>query len=608
MIRFLKLPFSLFWKLLTTLQTLFFGLIALLVVIALIAAPFSEQGPTVADSGAMVLNLSGYVVEQRTAVDPLDFLSSRDLPQEVLLSDVLEAVTQARDDARITTLVLDLDDFYGALMPHLELIGDEIAAFRQSGKKVIAASRSYSQSALLLAVEADEVIMDPEYAALPEGFSAYRTYFKGFLERFNITVNLFKVGQYKSAVEPYIRDSMSEEDKEARLAYLKAWWSTYTQRIERRRDMAPGDLDNIIDNVEEVLETADGNLAQLAINTGLVDRLLTEQQRDEYLIETIGKDAKDEKRFQGIGYQDYLAVNEVETEKTESKIAVITAVGSIIDGPAEAGTIGSLSLLERIEQARNEDDVKAIVLRIDSGGGSKSASEVIRLALAEAQDDGIPVVASMGSVAASGGYWIAASADKIFAHPNTITGSIGIFGLIPTLEGVLGDYGIQGDGVSTTPLAGGISIDRGVTPLYGRLLERIIKSGYDQFLRVVADGRGMTIEAVDAVAQGRVWTGAAAQPLGLVDTLGGLDDAVAAAAEIAGVDTYTTWHVEPEPSRRQQIIDALTTQVQSFITPSPSATLPYLKAIEGAVSELNQFNDPHHVYVVCESCPSPRDF
>ena len=606
MTRFLKLPFQLFWKLLKALQTLLFGLIALGLFLALIAAPFSDNASQMPEDGALVLNPSGVLVEEKTAVDPLNFLADDGGPSEVLLQDLVVALEQARDDPRITTLVLNLDNFGGGLMPHLEIVADGIRDFRASGKKVIAASNGYSQSSLLLAAEADEILMNPEYAVLPEGFSAYRTYFSSLLQRLNVTVNLFKVGQYKSAAEPYFQDRMSDEDKQARLAYLNAWWDTYTVRFETARGLPAESLNDTIDNIQAVLESASGNLGQVALNSGWVDQLMSDRERAEYLVGLIGADEEDEQRYRGIGFEDYLALNPTEAEASEHKIAVITAVGSIVDGYADAGSIGSLTLLERIQQARDDDAVKAIVLRVDSGGGSKSASEIIRQELAHAQAAGIPVVASMGSVAASGGYWISATADRIFAHQNTITGSIGIFALIPTFEKVLNEYGVFGDGVATTPLAGAASIDRGIQPIYAGLIQQVIQSGYDQFLAVVAEGRNMTPEAVNEIAQGRVWTGTKALEIGLVDEIGGLDEAVQAAAELAGITDYAIWRVEPEASRRQQIIEALTAEIRTLAPAVKRDPITqYWRAMQSEVSTLARFNDPQKAYVICETCPSP---
>ena len=606
MIRFLKLPFQLFWELLKALQTLLFGLIALSLFLALLAAPFSDDGSQMPEDGALVLNPSGVLVEEKTAVDPLNFFADDSDPSEVLVQDLVAAVELARDDPRITTLVLDFDSFGGGLMPHLEIVADGIRDFRASGKKVIATGNGYSQSSLLLAAEADEILMNPEYSALPEGFSTYRTYFNSLLQRLNVTVNLFKVGQYKSAAEPYFQDRMSDEDKRARLAYLNAWWNTYTYRFETARGLPAESLNDTIDDIQKVLESASGNLGQLALNSGWIDRLMSDRERAEYLVGVIGPSEEDEQRYRGIGFEDYLALNPIEEKKAEHKIAVITAVGSIVDGYADAGSIGSLTLLERIQKARDDETVKAIVLRVDSGGGSKSASEIIRQELSHAQAGGTPVVASMGSVAASGGYWISATADRIFAHQNTITGSIGIFAIIPTLENTLNEYGIFGDGVATTPLAGAVSIDRGIQPIYADLIQQVIQSGYDQFLAVVAEGRNMTPDAVNEIAQGRVWTGTKALELGLVDEIGGLDEAIQAAAELAAITDYEVWRVKPEASRRQQILEALTAEIKT-LTPAVQSDpiTKHWQAMQSEVRTLARFNDPQKAYVICETCPSP---
>jgi protease-4 len=396
----------------------------------------------VPDHGALVLNLEGYLVEEKTAVDPVAFLRSGERPIETHLRSVIESLEYAQADERIGWVVLELDQFGGGLMPHLEQVADALKTFKTSGKPVIAASRTYNQSALLIAAEADEILMNGEYSAIPEGFSAYRMYFKRLLSDFDVNVNLFKVGRYKSAAEPYFRDSMSLEDKEARLEYLSAWWQTYTDRIEAARGLEPGALDGHLNDMKSLLARSEGNLGKVALEMGVVDQLMTEEAMRDHLLEKIGAE-DDETHYAGIDYQNYLREQTAfNVSDAESKVAVITASGSIVDGYADRGQIGSLSLVEQIHQAVEDDAVKALVLRVNSGGGSKTASEIIRQSLLAVQADGKPVVASFGGVAASGGYWISASADKIFAAPTTITGSIGIFGVIPTFEKTLDRYGV----------------------------------------------------------------------------------------------------------------------------------------------------------------------
>jgi protease-4 len=607
MLQYLLMPLRWLWRLLTISQTLVFGLLGLVILGGLLMAPFSDDAPGIPDRGALVLDLQGVLVEEKTAVEPLELLQSGERPVETHLRSVIKALDLATDDDRIGWLVLDLDEFGGGLMPHLERVADAIREFKASGKPVIAASRAYSQSSLLLAAEADEILMNAEYSALPEGFAAYRMYFKRLFDDFDVNVNLFKVGKYKSAAEPYFREDMSLEDKEARLEYLSAWWGAYTSRIEAARALEPGSIDQDLANMKAVLEESNGNLGQVALKMGLVDQLVTEEQMRDHLIDLIGSE-EDETRYTGVGYEAYLAeqMSFAETD-ADAKVAVITATGGIVDGYAGPGQIGSLSLVERIHQAVDDDAVKAVVLRVNSGGGSKTASEIIRQSLLAVQADDIPVVASFGGVAASGGYWISASADKIFAANTTITGSIGIFGVIPTFEKTLDRYGITTDGVSTTPLAGAASIERGISPAFAELIQANIEAGYAQFIEMVAESRGMTVEAVDNIAQGRVWTGAAAKEIGLVDEIGELQAAIDAAAELAELTDFDVWHVEPERSTQEQIIEALTASVSDYL-PSRSASLlgRIQSAMQSELEWIDNLNDPMHAYAICTDCPALR--
>jgi len=607
MLQYLLMPLRWIWRLLTISQTLVFGLLGLVILGGLIMAPFSDDAPGIPDRGALVLNLQGVLVEEKTAVEPLELLQSGERPMETHLRSVIKALDLAADDDRIGWLVLDLDEFGGGLMPHLERVADAIREFKASGKPVIAASRAYSQSSLLLAAEADEILMNAEYSALPEGFAAYRMYFKRLLNDFDVNINLFKVGKYKSAAEPYFREDMSLEDKEARLEYLSAWWGAYTARIEAARELEPGSIDRDLTNMKAVLEESKGNLGQVALNMGLVDQLVTEEEMRDHLIDLIGSE-EDETSYTGVSYQAYLAEQMTfEESDAEAKVAVITATGGIIDGYAGPGQIGSLSLVERIHQAVDDDAVKAIVLRVNSGGGSKTASEIIRQSLLAVQADEIPVVASFGGVAASGGYWISASADKIFATNTTITGSIGIFGVIPTFEKTLDRYGITTDGVSTTPLAGAASIERGISPAFAELIQANIEAGYSQFIEMVADSRGMSVEAVDNIAQGRVWTGAAAKEIGLVDEIGELQAAIDAAAELAELTDFDVWHVEPERSTREQIIEALTATVNEYLPSRPATLLGRIEsAMHAELEWIDTLNDPMHAYAICTDCPELR--
>ncbi len=595
--------FRFLWRSLKAINTLVFGIIALLLITVAIAALVGQKGIEIPAGGALVLNPAGILVEQQATVGAAALLQGSDVPQQALVKDIVDALALAKNDNRIGLLVLELEKLEDALLPKLERIASAIADFKSSGKKVIAVANNYNQSALLLAVQADEVLLNPEGIAVPEGFASYRTYFKTLLENTDVSVNLFKVGKYKSATEPFFRDSMSAEDKEARLAIMNTWWDAYTGAVETARKLDKGSINAMLHDAPKQIRLVNGDLAQLSYKKGLVDRLATDTERREYLIKLAGEN-KENNNYRGVAYIDYLrAVRKPVLHKAD-KVAVITAVGTILDGEAPPGQIGSESLVKLIREARLDNNVKAIVLRVDSGGGSKTASEIIRSELQAAQQTGIPVVASMGSVAASGGYWISAAADEIWALPTTITGSIGIFGLIPSFEKTLARYGVYSDGIATTPLAGGASVVRGVTPAYADVLQTVIEAGYQQFLTTVAEGRDMDVDAVHKVAQGRVWSGDKAQQLGLVDELGDLEHAIAAAAKLAEVEDYSVWYVEPELSFEQMLLRRLTAAVSAVLPAVNTDPISQItRKMRQELSFLGRLNDPRNAYVICADCP-----
>lgn len=594
--------FRFFWRSLKAFNAIVFGLIALLVISTVLVAAVGQRGFDIPKGGALILNPAGILVEQQTATNAAAVLLDNELPQQALVKDIIDALALAKDDDKIELVVLELENLEQGLLPKLVRIADAIVDFKTSDKKVIAVANNYSQSALYLAAHADEVLLNPEGFAIPQGFAMYRTYFKTLLDNADVSVNLFKVGKYKSATEPYFRDSMSDEDREARLGILNAWWDAYTGGVEAARGMSAGSVDAMLQDGPEQVRLAQGNLARLSLEKGLVDRLVTDTERRSYLIELAGEDKNN---YRGVGYKTYLRTAKRPTPHKKSKIAVITAVGNIVDGDAPAGEIGSESLAQLIRDAHLDNDVEAIVLRIDSGGGSKTASEIIRSELQAVQASGIPVVASMGSIAASGGYWIAASADEIWATPTTITGSIGIFGLVPSFEKTLARYGIYSDGVATTPIAGGISVERGVSPEYGEVLQLLIEAGYQQFLTTVADGRNMDVDAVHEVAQGRIWTGEKAQQIGLVDELGDLEQAINAAARLASIEDYSVWYVQPELSVEEMLLQRFTTAVSSALPKIHNDPISIVtNRVRQELNFLGRLNDPRNAYVICGNCPT----
>ena len=599
----IKRFFSILWSSLKAIQVFVFGILSVIALIAVVGMLGSMEKKEIPQGGALLLNPMGALVEQKAAVDPQDLLLGGDVPKQTLVKDIVDALKLAKNDDRIEYLVLDLDNMGRSYILKLQLVADALKDFKTSGKKVIAIGTQYSQSALFLAAHADEVLMDPEGAALLEGYGMYRTYYKTVLENFDISVNIFKVGKYKSAMEPFLRDDMSDEDKKARLGILDKWWSAYTNEFEAARKLSPGSINQHLNNISAGLENAGGNLAQLSLDFKMVDRLVTNYELRQYLKSLTGED-EETGEYRAIGFNEYLSLERKPEEITGNKIAVIRAVGGIVDGQAKSGSIGSTSLSKLIRKAGEDEDVVAIVLRVDSGGGSKSASEIIRQELAGLQADGMPVVVSMGSLAASGGYWISATADQIWASPTTLTGSIGIFGFIPTIEKTLARYGVYTDGVGTTPLSDGASVARGLTPLYSELIQAVIDSGYQQFLETVAKGRNMTTEEVHEIAQGRIWSGEKALELGLVDQLGGLEEAIGAAGELAKVDDYTVWNVEAEVSTQEKLVKSLMSEVAATQTGHRSNPLTAVyQKLERDFAFLNQLNDPRGAYVICASCP-----
>lgn len=595
--------FRFLWGSLKALNVIVFGLISLLIVGSILYAVIGQRGLTIPAGTALLINPTGTLVEQQRAVTPAELVQGNELPRQALVKDITDALDAASNDNNIGLVVLQLDKLEQGLMPTLETVAGAITEFKSSGKKVIAIGDNYSQSALYIAAHADEVILNPEGIAVPQGFAMYSPYFKSFLAKHDVTVNLFKVGKYKSAVDPFLRDDMSAEDRTARKDVLDTWWNTYTSDIETARGMTAGTIDQILQNAPEQIRLAGGNPGRLSLDKGFVDQLLSDSERRRYLIDLAGEDTA-KKDYRNITYKQYLGAPRLPAKPEGSKVAVITAVGPIVDGDAPAGTIGGHSVGKLIRKARLSSGVEAIVLRIDSGGGSKSASEFIRSELQAAQEAGIPVVASMGSLAASGGYWIASSADEIWASPTTITGSIGIIGLLPSFEKTLARYGIYSDGLSTTPIAGGASAMRGITPEVGEVLQTIIDAGYEQFLSTVSTGRDMDIEAVHEIAQGRIWTGQMASELGLVDELGGLDQAINAAAKLAGVAEYTVWDVLPTLTMEEQLLQLLTETMDSRMPViSKSLVSRITRMIHPELDFLEHLNDPNHVYVICQNCP-----
>ena len=617
--------FSGTWRVIDTSRKLVINLIFLLVIIGIIGIITSDDTQvTVPDGAALVLNLSGDLVEQKVAVDPMDALFNEALGQkeerpEVLLSNVLDTIAEAKDDERIKIIVLKLDQLSRGSLSKLQDIGKALTDFKASGKQVIALGDSYSQGQYYLASYADEIWLDPKGFLLLDGFGRYQLYYKTALEKLAVKPHIFRVGTYKSAVEPFLRDDMSEEAKAANQLWLNDLWQAYKVDVAKQRGFETSNFDEDFGSLLAKFNQANGSYAEYAMQNQWVDALKTRNEMTSELISRVGK-SDDGEYFNHIGYKAYLKATKppfpIEPNGGD-KVAVVVAKGTILNGHQPAGTIGGDSTAKLLKRARYDKQIKAVVLRVDSPGGSAYASEIIRQEVELLKQAGKPVVASMGSVAASGGYWISASADKIVASPTTITGSIGIFGMFMTLENTLGNLGIHTDGVGTTEFAG-FGITRPLSEGMSQLFQLNINRGYDDFISLVADSRAMTKQQVDKVAQGRVWSGTKALELGLVDELGSLDKAVTIAAELAKLDDYEQVIVEKELSPQdlfwQNLIDSsahVATKLgfmdgYNYLSPAPLAHLgqaqQLIQTITSELKQLEQFNDPQGIYSFCLTC------
>jgi protease-4 len=588
-------------------------LVLLLVLFGGLWAAFSRSIPYVPDGAALVIAPQGPIVEQLTG-DPIERAiaeSLRHVPSQTLLRDVVEAIRAARDDARITALYLDLGGMEGAGVAKLAEITSAVDAFRESDKPVIAFSDFYEQGQYYLAAHADEVYLDPQGVAFIDGYANYGLFVKEAIDKLAIDWNVFRVGEYKSATEMFSRNDMSPAEREESLAWLTALWGTYKDDVARARNFEPERLQAYADDSVAALKRAGGDLAKMALDAGLVTALEGRTNVEERLKAITGANGEDE-TFVGVDHWAYLAnlrSQKALSLKPADKVGVIVATGEIVPGEHPPGVIGSDSLARQLRDARDDENVRAVVLRIDSPGGSVFASEVIRREIAALREAGKPVVASMSSLAASGGYYIAMDADRIVASPATLTGSIGIFAIFPTFERSLEKLGVHVDGVGTTVLSGDFRLDRTLGEASREIVQQSLEHEYRQFVSRVAQARRKNVEAVDAVARGRVWAGKDALAHGLVDRLGSYDDAIALAAELAKLgDDYDVEVLEAEMGISEALGLRFRAAVARLVAPLlPASALPRLpEALAPLVQysqRLSRLRDPRRLYNYCIACP-----
>jgi protease IV len=587
-------------------------LVVLLALFLGLAAALSPSIPIVPHKAALVIAPQGALVEQ-LAGDPFERAVAELYGQqraETLVRDVTDAIEAAKTDERIEVLVLDLGAMAGGGVAKLEEVAAAIRDFRSSGKKVFAFGEGYDQAQYYIAAHADEIYLDPQGLVLIDGFGYYRTFLKGVIDKLAVDVNVFRAGKFKSYTDQFSRSDMSEQEEEESLTWLNALWLQYQAGIVKARGperLGEGAIADYANNFAAHAKAQQGDLAAVALEKGLVSELKSRREFEQQLAALVGED-EDNHTYLGVAHWDYLsAVRSAQALKIDGdSVGVVVASGEILDGDQPPGTVGSESLARLLRDALHDDAIKSVVLRIDSPGGSMFASEVIRREIDALRAAGKPVVASMSSVAASGGYYIAMDADQIWASPATLTGSIGVFAVFPTVERTLGKFGITIDGVGTTPLADSLRLDRTLHDQAKELLQSSVNHAYSVFVGNVATARKKSFDDIDAVAQGRVWAGVDAAQNGLVDHLGSFKDALNAAAKLAKLgDDYAVKYIEPPLGWRE----AIALQSQAIAARFGRAVAPerqlltqarrWFGPLEAEFARLARFTDPKQVYYYC---------
>ncbi|MEB6080901.1 signal peptide peptidase SppA [Serratia marcescens] len=603
------------WRLLNFIRELILNLFLVLLILVGVGIYLSFQSSSTSTAparGALLVDLSGVVVDQPSVNNRvrqwgrelLGASSSR--LQENSLFDVVDSIRKAKDDKNITGMVLQLNDFAGADQPSLRYIGKALREFRDSGKPIFAIGDSYNQTQYYLASYANKVYLSPQGAVDLHGFATNNLYYKSLLDMLKVTTNIFRVGTYKSAVEPLIRDDMSPAAREADSRWIGGLWQNYLETVAANRQLTPQQLFPGAAGVLSGLQAAGGDTARYALDNKLVDELASRTAIENQLVKTFGWD-KQANDFNAISIYDYQPKPDT---NQGGKIAVVFANGAIMDGQQTPGNVGGDTTAAELRQARLDPAVKAVVFRVNSPGGSVSASEVIRSELAAVRAAGKPVVVSMGGMAASGGYWVSTPADYIIASPSTLTGSIGIFGIINTYEKTLDTLGVHTDGVATSPLAD-IAVTKALPQEFSQMMQLNIENGYKNFLDLVAKSRKMTPQQVDQIAQGHVWLGSDAKANGLVDQLGDFDDAVKKAAELAKLQQWQLdWFVDT-PSLSDMVLSQFGVSIHAMLPAAIQAMLPApLASVANAVKEqpglFNNLNDPQNRYAICLTCGEVR--
>ncbi len=600
--------FGLVWRMLEGVRKVL-HLILLLIIFGFVLAALHTSIPSVPRTAALVIAPEGELVEQLSS-DPLRRAfgqASGGPAPETLLRDVIDAIGSAKTDSRIKLIVLDLGNLSSSGLSKLQEIGSALRDFRAAGKRVVAVGDSLDQTQYYLAAQAGEVYLDPLGLVYVDGFSYYRMFLKDAIDKLGVDVNVFRAGTFKSYTDQFSRSDMAPSEREESAVWLNSLWSSYTKDVTRARSLKPTALDDYVNEAPAALAAVSGDAAKLALQRGLVTALKSRRQLADDLKGLVGEDS-DSHSFNSIGMTQYLAAvhaKRVLKGKSDAKVGIVVAAGEILDGHQPPGKIGGDSTADLLRQARYDNAVKAVVLRVDSPGGSMFASELILREVQALRKAGKPVVVSMSTYAASGGYYISAAANQIFASPTTLTGSIGVFSVVPTFQRTLEKLGVKVDGLGTTPLAGDLRLDRPLDAASRQILQVSVDHAYDDFLHRVSEGRKKSVQDVDKIAQGRVWAGTDAERIGLVDHLGGLKDATDAAAKLAELGSdYGVDYIEPELTLREQLLLQLRSEALHLgqiagLIPPPSPLDRALDPFLEQARSIAELNDPRGLYAYC---------
>ncbi len=596
------------WRFIDGTRKLVLNIVFLLLLYLVVMAVLDiEDTLIIQPDTALVLRPQGDVVEEYSGT-PLDHAleqATGSTRSETRLRDLTEAVRRAAEDDRIVRLVIDPNYTWKIGLASLQELEAAIKEFKAAGKPVVALAETLNQQQYYLAALADEIWLNPKGLIWVDGFSSYRNYFRDGLDKLEVEVNLFRAGEYKSAMEPFVRNDMSPEARENNLLWIGNLWQQYLEAVSAHRGIPLEDLSRAIAGYADGLDTADGDFARFALDLGLVDKLVSQPEANLELVRQGAKGDNGE-GFRQVDADNYLAlVGPDKPSDAAGTIVIVVAEGEIMRGPQPPGTIGGVSLSERLQALAEDRDVKAVLLRINSPGGDAFASEKIRREIQALKEMGKTVVVSMGNVAASGGYWISMGADEVWASPSSITGSIGVYGILPTFSRPLEKLGIHSDGVGTTPLAGKLRVDRPLDPDLRRIFQHATERVYEDFVELVATARQMPPDDVLSVAGGRVWSGIQAKDRGLVDRTGTLAEAVDAAARIAGLGAdYEVMYDEPEKSAFEQFLLEITSGAMLRLgwTFSPDASVLPRALIEDLVADVRRLVQGNDGLTVAAHC------